>query len=70
MPRAVGCFRTAGFQVEPYPIGIRTNSPLLALAQEVTGSVAFAYLDLAGKEWLGLTAYRLMGRTDALFPGP
>src|SRR5262245_9148681 len=24
MPRAVGCFRTAGFQVEPYPVQFRT----------------------------------------------
>jgi uncharacterized SAM-binding protein YcdF (DUF218 family) len=70
MPRAVGCFRTAGFQVEPYPVGSRTNYPLLALALEVTGSAALYYLDLAGKEWIGLAAYRLMGRTNALFPGP
>jgi hypothetical protein len=27
-------------------------------------------LDLATKEWIGLIAYRLMGKTDALFPGP
>jgi hypothetical protein len=23
----------------------------------------------AAKEWIGLVAYRLMGKTDALFPG-
>jgi hypothetical protein len=27
-------------------------------------------LDIATKEWIGLVAYRLMGKTDALFPGP
>jgi hypothetical protein len=27
-------------------------------------------LDTAAKEWIGLVAYRLMGKTDALFPGP
>jgi hypothetical protein len=27
-------------------------------------------LDIAAKEWIGLIAYRLMGKTDALFPGP
>jgi hypothetical protein len=27
-------------------------------------------LDRAAKEWIGLVAYRLMGKTDALFPGP
>ena len=26
--------------------------------------------DFVFKEWLGLLAYRLTGRTDALFPGP
>jgi hypothetical protein len=27
-------------------------------------------LNAAAIEWIGLVAYRLMGRTDALFPGP
>jgi hypothetical protein len=27
-------------------------------------------LDTTAKEWIGLIAYRLMGKTDALFPGP
>jgi hypothetical protein len=27
-------------------------------------------LDAAAKEWIGLIAYRLMGKTDALFPQP
>jgi hypothetical protein len=27
-------------------------------------------LDTTAKEWIGLVAYRLMGKTDALFPGP
>jgi hypothetical protein len=26
-------------------------------------------LDAAANEWIGLIAYRLMGKTDALFPG-
>jgi uncharacterized SAM-binding protein YcdF (DUF218 family) len=69
MPRAVGCFRAAGFRVQPYPIGSRADRlPFFDL--EGIGSAAFLYLDSAGKEWIGLAAYRLMGRTDALFPGP
>jgi uncharacterized SAM-binding protein YcdF (DUF218 family) len=63
MPRAVGCFRLAGFEVEPYPVAIRSALPDI-------GSAAFIQLDAAAKEWIGLVAYRLMGRTDALFPGP
>jgi len=69
MPRAVGCFRAAGFQVQPYPLGVRAALPDF-FAPYATGSAAFYYLDFAAKEWIGLIAYRLMGRTDALFPGP
>jgi uncharacterized SAM-binding protein YcdF (DUF218 family) len=69
MPRAVGCFRAAGFQVEPYPVEFRTGS-LSHHTQYATGSAAFFNLDFAMKEWIGLIAYRLMGRINALFPGP
>ena len=69
MPRAVGCFRVAGFQVEPYPVEFTTGRthPFNAFAP---GSEALRYLDTAAKEWIGLIAYRLIGKTDALFPGP
>ncbi len=68
MPRAVGCFRVAGFQVEPYPVEFRTvRSHPFAF---VPGAAALHDLDTATKEWIGLIAYRLMGKTDALFPGP
>jgi uncharacterized SAM-binding protein YcdF (DUF218 family) len=69
MPRAVGCFRAAGFQVQPYPLGVRAALPDF-FAPYPTGSAALSYLDFAAKEWISLIAYRLMGRTDALFPGP
>ena len=68
MPRAVGCFRAAGFHVQPYPVGF--GDPAHLFAPYATGSTALLYLDAAAKEWIGLIAYRLMGRTDALFPGP
>ena len=68
MPRAVGCFRVAGFRVEPYPVEFITarSHPFAGF---VPGSEALYYLDIAAKEWVGLIAYRLMGKTDALFPG-
>jgi len=34
------------------------------------GSKALSQLDTAAKEWIGLIAYRIMGKSDALFPGP
>ena len=70
MPRAVGCFRVAGFQVKPYPVEFMTSGRSHLFAGFATGSSALVQLDRAAKEWIGLVAYRLMGRTDALFPGP
>ena len=40
MPRAVGCFRAAGFQVEPYPIEFMTRGPPFALF--ATGSMPWS----------------------------
>jgi uncharacterized SAM-binding protein YcdF (DUF218 family) len=70
MPRAVGCFRVAGFQVvEPHSVEF-TTSRSHPFAGYAPGSAALSQLDMAAKEWIGLVAYRLMGKTDALFPGP
>ena len=70
MPRAVGCFRAAGFQVRPYPLAFVTRGRAGPFALFATGSSALSLFDRATKEWVGLVAYRLMGKTDALFPGP
>ena len=70
MPRAVGCFRAAGFQVQPYPLEFMTRGRSGPFALFATGSAALIQFDRAAKEWIGLVAYRLMGKTDALFPGP
>ena len=70
MPRAVGCFRVAGFQVEAYPVEFMTSGRSGPFAQFATGSSALIQFDRAAKEWIGLIAYRLMGKTDAVFPGP
>jgi uncharacterized SAM-binding protein YcdF (DUF218 family) len=70
MPRAVGCFRAAGFQVQPYPLEFMTRGRSGPFALFATGSSALIQLDRAAKEWIGLIAYRLMGKTDALFPRP
>jgi len=70
MPRAVGCFRAAGFQVQPYPVEFMTRGRSGPFAMFATGSSALIQLDRAAKEWIGLIAYRLMDKTDVLFPGP
>ncbi|AXK80332.1 YdcF family protein [Pseudolabrys taiwanensis] len=69
MPRAIGCFRKAGFDVEAYPANWYT---LPSGEWEFKRSVSsgLRVLDLAVHEWLGLIAYRLTGKTDALLPSP
>ena len=63
-------FRYNVAQVEPYPVEFRTDRQTNPFRQFLPGSVALYQFDLAAKEWIGLIAYRLMGKTDALFPGP
>lgn len=70
MPRAIGCFRKAGFAVEPWPVDFRTRG-----RQDLTRffskpSEGLRRVDLAAREWAGLVVYWLIGRTDALFPAP
>ncbi len=65
MPRSVGIFREVGWPVIPSPVAYKTGGPY-----EVKLAAHFLRLDLAMHEWVGLVAYRLLGRTDALFPAP
>jgi uncharacterized SAM-binding protein YcdF (DUF218 family) len=70
MPRAMGVFRHAGFPVVPYPTDYRTHSSVDGLRLFERVGAGLERTDLAFKEWVGLAAYRLTGRTDELFPGP
>lgn len=69
MPRAVGCFREAGFPVEAYPVGWRTIKSIDFRADRTVGD-ALRRLDMAAYEWIGLVAYWLTGKTSALLPSP
>jgi uncharacterized SAM-binding protein YcdF (DUF218 family) len=73
MPRAVGCFRRAGWTILPYPVDYRTTMKVRASPGLQPGLLLADDLMLvtfAAKEWLGLVAYYGLGRTDALFPTP
>jgi uncharacterized SAM-binding protein YcdF (DUF218 family) len=70
MPRAMGVFRKAGFAVEPWPVDYRTAGAWDAVRLFDAPSDGLRRLEAALHEWIGLLAYRLLGRTDALFPGP
>ena len=67
MPRAVGCFRAAGFDVVADPVDYHWLGEESLGFDPVGGLEA---LDLAVHEYVGLVSYRMMGRTDALWPGP
>lgn len=69
MPRAVGCFRKAGFRIEAYPVGWRTVKNLDGNFNR-TLSDGIKQLDLAAYEWLGLMAYWMTGKTAELLPSP
>jgi uncharacterized SAM-binding protein YcdF (DUF218 family) len=70
MPRAVGCFRQAGFNVEAYPIQFTSRYRTYAQFLSKFGSQGLVLLDRTAREWAGLAVYRLMGHTDVLFPSP
>lgn len=70
MPRAVGCFRKAGFAVTAHPVDYRTGGWADAGRFNSFASDGLMLLDLVVKEWIGLAAYRLAGYGDAWFPAP
>ena len=70
MPRAIGAFRKAGFDVEAYPVDYRTRGAedLVIPFDDIASGLRRT--DVAAREWAGLAAYWLTGRSSALFPGP
>lgn len=70
MPRAIGAFRRAGWPVViPWPVDFRTTGAA-SLRGPADAAEGLARLGQALHEWLGLAAYRVAGRSDALFPAP
>jgi uncharacterized SAM-binding protein YcdF (DUF218 family) len=67
MPRAIGCFRKAGWNVYAAPAGYVTDG-------QYRFRILFDFdeqlhlLTVAAHEYTGLVAYWLMGRTSALWP--
>ena len=69
MPRAIGCFRRAGFPVEAYPVAWRTGTTIGYWPSMKIGGHLSA-LDSAVHEWIGLVSYWATGRTSTLLPSP
>jgi uncharacterized SAM-binding protein YcdF (DUF218 family) len=70
MPRAVGAFRAAGFDVVPYPVDYRTAGAASLTTPFAFVSQGLRLTDTATKEWIGLLSYYVTGKTSALFPAP
>jgi len=67
MPRSVGIFCKAEWPVIPYPVDHQTNkNELFKVNFNFSGNLS--ELKTAIKEWLGLFAYYLSGKTTAIFP--
>ncbi len=69
MPRAMGAFRKAGIPVIAYPVDYWGRPPSWRLDRMNT----FERTRLMTRmmlEYVGLAAYRALGRSDALFPRP
>lgn len=70
MPRAVGAFRNAGFNVLAFPVHLRTDGWENMWMPDSSGSENLLKLDIAAHEWLALVYYKLRGYSDEWFAGP
>ncbi|MCX7933585.1 MAG: YdcF family protein [Rhodovarius sp.] len=69
MPRAVGVFRAAGWAVTAWPVNYTTGTTW-ASAYDPPFSQRLGMAEWALREYLGLFAYWVLGRSSALFPAP
>jgi uncharacterized SAM-binding protein YcdF (DUF218 family) len=70
IPRAMGAFRKACFNVLAFPAGPRTRGWRDFWWPSTTAADNLRRVDLAAHEWLGLVDYHLKGFSDTWFPGP
>ena len=69
MPRSVGVFRQAGWDVIPFPVDFHLKGDFdLAPSFDLLGGINS--LSRAFHEWLGLLFYWLTDKTDVFFSGP
>ncbi|MEM9356591.1 MAG: YdcF family protein [Pseudomonadota bacterium] len=68
MPRSMGIFRQVGFNVDAYPVDYRIAGPGDLQRPFSMMANGLKRVDRAAKEWIGLFAYWISGRSNALFP--
>ncbi len=70
MPRSIGCFRKAGFDVVAWPVDYKTPAKQSFSLYFESPNEGLSRFSVAMREWVGLTAYWLTGKTDMLLPQP
>jgi uncharacterized SAM-binding protein YcdF (DUF218 family) len=70
MPRAIGAFRKAGFDVTAFPVGSRTHGWHDMWKTEAVAEDNLRRIDIALHEWIGLADYKLKGYSDSWFAAP
>lgn len=71
MPRALGTFRAAGWSgLVPVPVDYRTLPGGALFSARPGVAAGLLATDMAAREIEALVAYRLAGRSSALFPAP
>ncbi|PJR17254.1 YdcF family protein [Sinorhizobium meliloti] len=68
MPRSIGLFRANGMEVTPWPTDYRTSGKVRLGFDFTQPSLNAQLATTAAKEWTGLVAYYLLGRTETLLP--
>ncbi len=69
VPRAMGAFRQAGWNVMAYPVDYRTSGNI-SIRPRFNFFAGLIGLRDGLHEWVGLVVYRMLGRSDSLFPAP
>jgi uncharacterized SAM-binding protein YcdF (DUF218 family) len=70
MPRSVGLFRKAGFDVQPYPVDWRVGGRDDLFSFSNVAVDGLGRTDLAVREWMGLITYWATGKINELLPRP
>lgn len=70
MPRSIGCFRKAGFDIVAWPVDYKTPAKQSFSFYLESPNEALSRFSVAMREWVGLAAYWLTGKTDMLLPQP
>jgi uncharacterized SAM-binding protein YcdF (DUF218 family) len=69
MPRSVGVFRKAGWNVIPWPVNYLTGAEPSWASEDVPIARLY-FMTRTVHELVGLIYYRARGWSDNLFPGP